>query len=88
MSVSGEAGAASNVDFRIDLVTAGDRVLDTSLQLRFAGARAAVCEGELSAIDNAGFTGTCSLADGTTRTVQGTWSVSENAVHGQLTSKA
>jgi sulfoxide reductase heme-binding subunit YedZ len=90
VSVSGEAGAASNVDFRIDLVTAGDRVLDTSLQLRFAGARAraAVCEGELSAIDNAGFTGTCSLADGTTRTVQGTWSVSENAVHGQLTSKA
>ena len=52
------------------------------------GRRRAVCEGELSAIDNAGFTGTCSLADGTTRTVQGTWSVSENAVHGQLTSKA
>ena len=88
VSVAGEAGDASNVDFRIDLVTAGDRVLDTSLQLRFAGAGAAVCEGELSAIDNAGFSGTCSLADGTTRTVQGTWSVSENAVHGQLTSKA
>jgi methionine sulfoxide reductase heme-binding subunit len=88
VSVSGEAGTASNVDFRIDLVTSGDRVLDTSLQLRFAGAGAPVCAGELSAIDNSGFTGTCSLADGTTRTVQGTWSVSENAVHGQLTSKA
>lgn len=86
VSVAGEAGTAASVDFRIDLVTAGDRVLDTSLQLRFPGTGTPVCEGRLSAIDNAGFTGTCSLADGTTRTVQGTWAVSDDNVHGQLSS--
>lgn len=88
VSVAGEAGSAADVDFRIDLVTAGDRVLDTSLQLRFPGTGTLVCEGQLSAIDNAGFTGTCSLADGTTRTVQGTWSVSDNSVHGHISSTA
>lgn len=89
VSVSGRAGDASDVLFRIDLVTAGDRVIDTSLQLRFDETSTAdICAGELSAIDNAGFSGTCTLADGTTRTVHGTWSISDDAVHGQLTSKA
>jgi hypothetical protein len=89
VSVSGKAGDTSDVLFRIDLVTAGNRIIDTSLQLRFDEASTAdVCAGELSEIDNAGFSGTCTLADGTTRTVRGTWSVSDEEVHGQLTSKA
>jgi sulfoxide reductase heme-binding subunit YedZ len=89
VSVSGTAGETSKVRFRIDLVTAGDQVIDTSLQLRFhQTTRGEVCSGELSAIDNAGFRGTCTLADGSTRTVQGTWAVSNSAVRGRLTSTA
>lgn len=89
VSVSGRAGSASRVTFRIDLVTAGNQVVDTSLQLRFAAATStSTCTGALSAIDNAGFSGTCTLADGTTRAVQGTWSITDDAVHGRLTSRA
>jgi len=89
VSVSGTAGDTSKVRFRIDLVTAGNDVIDTSLQLRFHETTSVdVCSGALSAIDNAGFSGTCTLSDGSTRTVQGTWAVRDSAVHGRLTSRA
>ncbi len=89
VSVSGSAGAAPRVVFRIDLLTAGNRVIESSLQLRFDAASAReVCTGQVSAIDNAGFSGTCALPDGSTRSVQGTWAVSESAVSGRLTTTA
>lgn len=89
VSVTGKAGTTRPVAFRIDLVESGNEVTDTSLQLRFASsAGSSVCTGALSAIDDSGFQGSCTLADGTTRSVDGTWSISGTAVTGKLTSQA
>ena len=80
VSISGTA--ASQSAFRIDLLTGGDDVSDTALQLRFPNGT--TCEGTLSALDNSGFTGTCTLPDGGTRTVTSTWTVSNGTVEGTI----
>ena len=89
VSVTGKAGTTKPVALRIDLVESGNEVTGTSLQLRFASpSGASLCTGAVSAIDDSGFRGTCTLADGTTRSVDGTWSISGSAVTGHLTSRA
>lgn len=83
VSVTGTAGAATRVAFRIDLVTVGGSVSDTSLQLRYG--KASVCSGTLAALDTSGFQGSCTFAGGGRRTVQATWSVaSGGTVSGRL----
>ena len=68
--------------FRIDLLTGGNTVADTALQLRFASGT--ICEGTLTALDDTGFTGTCTLPGGGTRTVTSTWTVSNGTVDGTI----
>ena len=68
--------------FRIDLLTGGNTVADTALQLRFASGT--LCEGTLTALDDTGFTGTCTLPGGGTRTVTSTWTVSNGTVDGTI----
>ncbi len=81
--VSIRGTAAAEAAFRIDLLTAGDdRVADSALQLRFAGG--ATCEGTLTSLDETGFSGTCNLPDGSTQTVQSTWTVSNGTVAGRI----
>lgn len=80
VSITGTA--ASRSSFRIDLLTGGNEVTDTALQLRFAGG--AICEGTLTALDDTGFTGTCTLRSGGTRTVTSTWTVSDETVAGTI----
>ena len=79
VSISGTAASRS---FRIDLLTGGNTVADTALQLRFASGT--ICEGTLTALDDTGFTGTCTLPGGGTRTVTSTWTVSNDTVDGTI----
>ncbi len=81
--VSIRGTAASNAAFRIDLLTGGNRVADDVLQVRFPGG--AVCQGSLTALDQAGFTGTCSIPSGGSRTVHADWTVSNGTVAGTIT---
>ena len=76
------SGTAASQSFRIDLLTGGNTVADTALQLRFASGT--ICEGTLSALDDTGFTGTCTLPGGGTRTVTSTWTVSNGTVDGTI----
>jgi len=80
VSISGTA--ASSSAFRIDLLTGSSQVSDSALQLRFPSGT--TCEGTLSTLDDTGFTGTCSLPGGGTRTVQGNWTVSDGTVAGTI----
>ncbi len=80
VSIRGTAAARSA--FRIDLLTGGNRVADSALQLRFAGG--ATCEGTLTSLDERGFTGTCTLPGGATRTVRSSWTVSNGSVDGTI----
>ena len=79
VSISGTAASRS---FRIDLLTGGNTVADTALQLRFASGT--ICEGTLTALDDTGFTGICTLPGGGTRTVTSTWTVSNDTVDGTI----
>jgi Zn-dependent protease with chaperone function len=64
------------------------RILDVSQPLAYClpgvRSRVVVSEGTLSALDNSGFTGTCTLPDGGTRTVTSTWTVSNGTVEGTI----
>jgi sulfoxide reductase heme-binding subunit YedZ len=83
VSISGTA--ASRSAFRIDLLTGGNRVADSALQVRFA--RGATCEGTLTSLDEGGFTGTCTLPGGDSRTVHANWTVSNGTVAGTISTK-
>ena len=76
------SGTAASQSFRIDLLTGGSTVADAALQLRFGSGT--LCEGTLTALDDTGFTGTCTLPDGGTRMVTSTWTVSNGTVDGTL----
>jgi len=80
--VSIRGTAASRSAFRIDLLTGGNQVSDTALQLRFAGG--ATCEGTLTSLDDTGFSGTCTIPGGGTRTVRSTWTVTDGTVDGTI----
>ena len=84
VSISGAAAARSA--FRIDLLTGENQVADSALQLRFASGT--TCEGTLTTLDDTGFTGTCSLPGGGTRTVRVEWTVSDGAVDGTISTTA
>ena len=84
ISIRGTAAATSA--FRIDLLTGDDRVTDSALQLRFAGGTP--CEGTVTSLDERGFTGSCTLPGGGTRTVHADWTVSGGTVSGTISSPA
>ena len=78
-----DQGTAAASAFRIDLLTNQDeRVSDSALQVRFPGGT--TCEGTLTALDQSGFSGTCELPGGVTRTVRATWTVSDGTVSGTI----
>jgi hypothetical protein len=80
VSISGTAATSA---FRIDLLTNdGQRVSDSALQVRFPSG--ATCEGTLTALDQSGFSGTCNVPGGGTRTVQASWTVSGGSVSGTI----
>ena len=81
-SIVSISGTAASQTFRIDLLTGGSEVTDTALQLRFPSG--IVCEGTLTALDDTGFTGICTLPGGETRTVTSTWTVSNDTVEGTI----
>jgi hypothetical protein len=83
VSISGTA--ARHSAFRIDLLTGGNQVADSALQVRFASGT--TCQGTLTALDDTGFTGTCSLPGGATRTVTSSWTVSNGTVDGTISTK-
>ena len=85
--VSIRGTAVSSSAFRIDLLTgAGQSVSDAALQLRFPGG--STCEGTLTALDQTGFTGSCALPGGDTRTVHSVWVVSNGTVAGTISTTA
>ena len=80
VSIRGTVSSAAI--FRIDLLANDGRVTDSALQMLFAGG--ATCEGTLSALDERGFTGTCTLSGGEARTVHAEWTVSQGMVAGSI----
>jgi methionine sulfoxide reductase heme-binding subunit len=83
LTISGSAGTAS---FRIDLLEEDGRATDSALQMRFANG--ALCEGSLTALDTTGFTATCAVPGGATRTVSADWTVADSIVTGTLSTAA
>ncbi len=84
VSISGTA--ASRSAFRIDLLTGGNRVADSALQMRFAGGT--TCEGTVTSLDDRGFAGTCTLPGGGVRTVRADWTVANGTVTGSISTAA
>lgn len=84
VSIRGTAAATSA--FRIDLLTGNGRVADSALQMRFAGGT--TCEGAVTSLDERGFTGSCTLPGGGTRTVHADWTASSGKVAGTISSTA
>ncbi len=82
--VSIRGTAAPTSEFRIDLLTGDNRVTDSALQVRFAGSTP--CEGTITSLDERGFTGSCTLPGGGTRTVRADWTVSGSTVSGTISS--
>lgn len=80
VSIRGTVSSAAT--FRIDLLADDGRVTDSALQMLFAGG--ATCEGTLSALDERGFTGTCTPSGGEARTVHAEWTVSQGTVAGSI----
>ena len=84
VTVAARGAGRPPLRLRLDLVSLdGQSIADTSLQLQDA-TTGAVCGGTLTAFGPSGFSGTCSLADGSTRTVSATWQVDGQQVTGQL----
>jgi hypothetical protein len=84
-SVLGSAtGTNRRLAFRIDMLGAGQQVAATELQLRYAGKRPAACAGTVSQLDTSGFAGTCRFADGTTQSVQASWTLRGSSLSGTL----
>jgi sulfoxide reductase heme-binding subunit YedZ len=84
VSISGTA--ATTIAFRIDLLTGDNTVSDSALQMRFASG--VTCEGTVTSLDDRGFAGTCAPPGGDARTVQATWTVSNGAVNGTISTTA
>jgi sulfoxide reductase heme-binding subunit YedZ len=82
--VSIRGTAATTSEFRIDLLTGNNRVTDSALQMRFAGSTP--CEGTVTSLDERGFTGSCTLPGGGTRTVRADWTVSGSTITGTISS--
>ena len=83
LSISGRATGPTSALVRIDLLGTDDAIARTALQIRFSGG--ARCVGTVYRVDQAGFAGSCSTADGGSRAVAGTWTVGAGSVHGRLT---
>jgi hypothetical protein len=67
---------------RIDLLGNALGVEQTSLQITFPGTQ--TCVGTVTRLDNQGFAGRCSTADGEQRSVTADWRVSADSVKGRL----
>ncbi len=82
VSIDGRAAGSKPALVRIDLLGNAFGVEQTSLQIEFPNA--ATCVGTISRLDPAGFAGACTTSAGEQRSVQGSWTVSADAVRGRL----
>ena len=84
LSIVGAGTGGRRVQVRIDLVTTdGQTISDTAFQLKDVGS-GSVCTGTVSRLDGNGFHGTCTFSGGSSRTVSGTWQVSDQQVAGKI----
>jgi hypothetical protein len=78
VSVIGKGTGAREIALRIDLATTdGTTYSGTSLQLKDS-VTGSTCTGTIGTIGVDGFSGTCSFPQGSSRTVTGTWTVSDS----------
>ena len=84
LSVVGNGTGARRVLVRVDLVTTdGQSISDTALQLKdLVGG--SVCSGTVSNVGSAGFNGSCSFPDGSSRTVAAVWRLTGRHVAGSI----
>jgi hypothetical protein len=88
VSLTGRGSGAHNLLVRVDLLSSGQEVQSTSLQLEFLP-DGTTCTGELTNVQAYSFDGSCSLPDGSTRTVHADWSGSDGGnLQGRITATA
>jgi methionine sulfoxide reductase heme-binding subunit len=88
LSVVGTGTGARRALLRIDLVTTdGQSIANNVLQLQDLASKL-VCRGTVSRIGSTGFRGSCSFADGSSRTVTGVWQLTSNHFAGSIAVKA
>jgi hypothetical protein len=73
VSLTGSGRGSTALRVRVDLLVSGNALNTTSLQLEFlpSGTR---CTGTVTTVDSYSFGGTCTLPDGSARTVHAKWS--------------
>jgi hypothetical protein len=88
VSIVGSGKGSRRVLVRLDVVTPdGQTITDTALQLKDI-ASGSLCSGTISRLGASGFTGTCSFAGGSLRTVSAAWRISAQTVTGSLSLNA
>jgi hypothetical protein len=88
VSLTGRGSGVHDVLVRVDLLSSGQSVESSSLQLEFLPG-GATCTGQLTNVQAYSFDGSCSLPDGSTRTVHADWSGSDGgALQGRITATA
>jgi hypothetical protein len=76
VSFVGRAGRSQELLVRADLlVSGGQSVEKTSLQLEYLGS-GDVCRGRVTKVGGTGFSGSCRLPDGESRSVDASWQTS------------
>ena len=88
VSLTGRGSGLHNVLVRADLLSSGQSVESSSLQLEFLPG-GTTCTGQLTNVQAYSFDGSCSLPDGSSRTVHAEWSGSNGgALQGRITATA
>jgi sulfoxide reductase heme-binding subunit YedZ len=83
VSVLGHGSGSDAVTLRIDLVSGQGAGEASSLQLEDI-TTGTVCTGTVTTIDDAGFSGDCSLAGGASRSVSASWQLDADSLSGRL----
>jgi sulfoxide reductase heme-binding subunit YedZ len=84
VSLSGEGKGQRHVLVRFDLLGDNGQLAQSEIQLRYAQG-GATCVGSVSSLQNTSIAGSCTFADGTTRTIEASWQATPgSAVQGRL----
>jgi sulfoxide reductase heme-binding subunit YedZ len=88
VSLTGRGSGSSPVLVRVDLLVSRQSLDSTSLQLQFLSS-GTTCTGTVTNVEAYGFDGTCTLDDGSARTVHAEWSGSGgSSLRGTITASA
>ena len=88
LSVIGTGTGSRRVLLRIDLLsTDGQSISNTALQLEDVATRT-VCQGTVSRVNSAGFTGSCAFTTGNSRSITAVWRLTGRHLAGTISLRA